>query len=208
MPQLVLECPHCKAERIGFAPRGAVPAKPGTSRTLLFMQCEGCGEAVVVVTGSDGSNVTHWMQAGANSPGTIVETYPKPSAIEAPADIPTDWIRTAFLSGVDNLGRRGGANAAVAMFRRSIELAARHIDRKAPANTNLKQRIELLPDSVVTPAMKEWAHHIRLGANEGVHEPEEFSEKEAKQLHIFAEMFLTYAFTLPAMLERAKTEVK
>jgi hypothetical protein len=51
--------------------------------------------------------------------------------------------------------------------------------------------------------MKEWAQHIRLDANDATHEPEEFSEEDAKRLQVFAEMFLTYAFTLPAMLKRA-----
>jgi hypothetical protein len=47
--------------------------------------------------------------------------------------------------------------------------------------------------------MKEWAHQIRLDANDATHDPEEFSKK----LQVFTEMFLTYAFTLPAMLQRA-----
>jgi hypothetical protein len=35
-------------------------------------------------------------------------------------------------------------------------------------------------------------------------EPEDFSEDDAKNLQIFAEMFLAYAFTLPAMPKRAR----
>ena len=56
--------------------------------------------------------------------------------------------------------------------------------------------------------MKDWAQHIRLGGNNAVHEPEEFSDTDARQLHIFAELFLTYAFTLPEMLksEKEKTD--
>jgi hypothetical protein len=53
--------------------------------------------------------------------------------------------------------------------------------------------------------MKEWAQHIRLDANDAAHESEEFSESDAKKLQVFAEMFLTYAFTLPEMLKRATT---
>jgi hypothetical protein len=90
------------------------------------------------------------------------------------------------------------------MFRRAIELAARAIDPDAPPGINLKQRIERLPDTVVTPAMKEWAQHIRLEGNDAVHGPDDYSEDDAKQLHTFAELFLTYAFTLPEMLKKAK----
>ena len=113
-------------------------------------------------------------------------------------------VSAAFLSGLDNLGRTGGANAAAAMFRRSIELAARAIDPGAPTGINLKQRIERLSDTVVTPAMKDWAQHIRLEGNDAVHGPDEYSDQEAKELHSFAEVFLTYAFTLPEMLKKAK----
>jgi hypothetical protein len=71
------------------------------------------------------------------------------------------------------------------------------------ARGDLKQRITDLSDNLVTPAMKEWAQHIRLDANDAAHEEGEFSIEDAKTLHIFSEMFLTYAFTLPAMLMRA-----
>ena len=51
--------------------------------------------------------------------------------------------------------------------------------------------------------MKEWAQHIRLEGNDAVHGPDDYTEKDAKDLHTFAEMFLTYAFTLPEMLKKA-----
>jgi hypothetical protein len=63
-----------------------------------------------------------------------------------------------------------------------------------------KRQINNLSDDFVTPAMKKWA---RLDANEAAHDPQEFSKEDADKLHVFARMFLTYAFTLPAMLEKA-----
>jgi hypothetical protein len=98
---------------------------------------------------------------------------------------------------------KGGTNAAAIMFRRSIEIAVKSLPNAAQSG-NLKKRIDDLPANIATPAMKEWAHQVRLDANDAAHEPEEFSEDDAKQLHTFAEMFLTYAFTLPAMMKRAK----
>jgi Domain of unknown function (DUF4145) len=203
MPQLALECPHCRAEKIGFAPRGAVLRQPGQPDVLLFLQCEGCGDAVVAVVRSRPDLVNAWTNGRADSPGPIIVIYPEPETPKSPADVPPK-VNAAFLSGLDNLGRKGGANAAGAMFRRAIELAAREIDTSAPAGINLKQRIERLPDNIVTPAMKEWAQHIRLEGNDAVHGPDEYSDEDAKGLHIFAELFLTYAFTLPAMLNKAK----
>jgi hypothetical protein len=146
-----------------------------------------------------------WISGGSASPGELLYSYPESRDPAAPADVPPK-VAAAFLSGIDNLGRRGGSNAAGAMFRRSIELAAREIDKNAPAGLGLKQRIEGLPDSVATPAMKEWAQHIRLEGNDAVHGPDEYSDQDAKDLHTFAELFLTYAFTLPEMLKKAKTQ--
>jgi hypothetical protein len=206
MPQLALECPYCRAEKIGFAPRGAVIRRPGEPIHLLFLQCEGCGDAIVATIHTNTANINGWMNGSANSPGNITAINPKYVAQKSPADVPPK-VSAAFLSGLDNLGRKGGANAAGAMFRRSIELAAREMDPNAAAGINLKKRIEGLPDTVVTPAMKEWAQHIRLEGNDAVHGPDEYTDKDAKDLHAFAEMFLTYAYTLPEMLKKANPQV-
>jgi hypothetical protein len=203
MPQLALECPHCRAEKIGFAYRSHAQVSPNVAQTMLFLQCEGCGQGVILVVQAWASSVAQWVNGSSGSPGQVLSYYPKPAAIKTPADIP-DKVRGAFLSGLDNLGRKGGANAAGAMFRRAIELAARTIDTAAPPGISLKQRIERLPDTVVTPAMKEWAQHIRLEGNDAVHGPDEYSDKDAGDLRAFAELFLTYAFTLPEMLKKAK----
>jgi hypothetical protein len=172
MPQLALECPHCRAEKIGFAPRGAVQTLPGVAQTLLFLQCEGCGQGIIAVVNNSATGISAWINGAAASPGNFAAIYPQAPAPKVPSDVPVK-VTSAFLSGLENLGRKGGANAAGAMFRRAIELAAREIDKEAPAGTPLKQRIERLPDPVVTPAMKEWAQHIRLEGNDAVHGPDE-----------------------------------
>jgi hypothetical protein len=207
MPYLSLTCPHCRTEKIGFAPRGAVGLRPGTPISVLFLQCEGCGHGVIAdVRNSPANSVTHWINGIAASPGELVKTYPELGQPKCPADVPSS-VQSAYLSGLDNLHRNGGTNAAAMMFRRSIEIAAKIINQDAPKGDNLKKRIQDLSADFATPAMKEWAQHIRLDANDAAHELEEFSAEDAEKLHIFAEMFLTYAFTLPAMLKRATQQV-
>jgi hypothetical protein len=205
MPQLSLTCPHCRTEKIGFSPRGAVPYRAGTNITIMFMQCEGCGGGIVLAIEGQPTNVTTWMQGAAGSPGHILSAWPELLEPKCPADVP-DNVRKAFLSGLANLGRPDGANAAAIMFRRTVELATRTLKPDAPRGDNLKKRIAGLSDNLATPAMKEWATHIRLDANDAAHEEDEFSELDAKTLHTFAEMFLTYAFTLPEMLKRATAD--
>jgi len=201
MPQLSLTCPHCRTEKIGFSSRGSVPYRPGTPLYLIYMQCEGCGGGIIVTITSNNVALTSWMNGSTASPGVISKVEPELSAPNAPADVPNN-IRTAYLSGLDNLGRPNGANAAAMMFRRSVELAVKKLN--PDGNGDLKTRIAGLSDNLATPAMKEWATHIRFGGNDAAHEEDEFSEKDAKLLHTFAEMFLTYAFTLPEMLKRAR----
>jgi hypothetical protein len=202
MAQLSLACPHCGTNPVGFTPRGAYPTKPMISKTLLFLQCEACGHGIIAVFPSP-SQVNAWMSNQVSDPGTILEVFPKME--ECPADVPP-LVSDAYISGLDNLGKKKGANAAAIMFRRTIEIATKIINPDAPKSDNLKKRINDLPANLATPAMKDWAHHIRLDANDAAHDPEQFSDDDAKQLHIFAKMFLTYAFTLPAMMKRAKGE--
>ena len=205
MPQLAFGCPHCRAEKIGFALRGSAQVRPSVNQTLMFLQCEGCGEAVIAVCDCLPVSVQQWATGASQSPGNISRKYPEPTALQCPADVPPQ-VQSAFLSGLENLGRTYGANAAAIMFRRAIEIATKVVNPSASKRDTLEKRINDLSDDIATPAMKEWAHHVRLDANEAAHEPEEFSKEDAQKLHTFAEMFLTYAFTLPAMLKRAKEQ--
>src|SRR5437868_3081502 len=102
MPQIVLACPHCQAERIGFTPRGAVPVRPGVNFSNLFLQCEGCGQGVVAVVEGPPGQVTLWMQGTQGKPGKITRIHPRPIEPSCPADVP-DNVRSAFLSGLRNL---------------------------------------------------------------------------------------------------------
>jgi hypothetical protein len=45
MAQLALQCPHCRAEKIGFAPRGAVPQYAQVSQTAFcFYNAKGAAK--------------------------------------------------------------------------------------------------------------------------------------------------------------------
>lgn len=204
MPQLSLDCPHCQTEKAAFTPRQTCQINPGLSQSLLFSQCEVCGQGIIAVVPLPFTNVQQWINGSTSSLGQILKIFPEKLERKVPPDVPPS-VASAYLSGLDNLGRKNGANAAAIMFRRSIEIATKVIP-EALNSGNLQKRIEALPLNIATPAMKEWAHHIRLDANEATHDVEEFTEEDAKKLQLFAEMFLTYAFTLPAMMKRAKGE--
>jgi hypothetical protein len=85
MPQLVLPCPHCKAEKVGFAPRGAV-GTPDRQMTLLFLQCEGCGRGVIAEVNGSAQQVTVWQADQAISPGQLLRVYPTAFEPRCPAE--------------------------------------------------------------------------------------------------------------------------
>ena len=56
--------------------------------------------------------------------------------------------------------------------------------------------------------MKEWAHEIRCLGADAAHDEDPFTENEAKSLQPFTELFLTYAFMLPGMLDAKKKDAR
>lgn len=88
-------------------------------------------------------------------------------------------------------------------FRKCLDSALRALG--STGKESLKKRIDALPPDVgVTDAMKKWAHAIREDGNDAAHEDEPFEEGEARMLQSFTELFLTYTFSLPGMLEQRK----
>jgi hypothetical protein len=200
MAQLSLPCPHCLTEKAAFTPLSAAPMGPKSARQLTFFQCAVCKKGLMVEFG--GNTVGLWIGGHAPDPGPVLDCYPLGRVNVAPADV-ADNVKDAYLSGMHNLDKKF-VNAAVAMFRRAVEISVRVLDPTAPARTALADRLRRLPPDLITPAMIEWAHLVRLGGNDALHDPEDFSEAEAAELKAFTELFLTYAFTLPAMLSKAK----
>ncbi len=98
------------------------------------------------------------------------------------------------------------------MFRKVLKRATTSIgpDSKNFKEKRLKARIKSLADQqMLTPAMAEWADFLRDEGNEATHEEEEeFTPEQAKQMQEFTELFLTYAFTLPARVAAAQEKAE
>jgi hypothetical protein len=203
MVDVPLDCPHCGTARIGFRGSHFMACDQHHAENILLLQCGHCRNGVVAKY--RGLDFSEWVRSGgmAGSP-TLVEVWPVAEPPSAPQHLPPN-IRAFYLQGLDSL-RRKGYDAAGTMFRKSLDVALKRIH--PDGHGTLQRRIDALPpDLGITPAMKEWAHEIRNLGNDAAHEEDPFTEAEAKALHAFAEMFLTYAFTLPGMLaERKKQE--
>lgn len=155
-----------------------------------------------VIADCGGQYVQHWINGQPQIPEpAIEEVWPKPPPLEAPQHTPGN-PRRYYLQGLNAL-RRDDYDAAGTMFRKCLDSALKAL---APGGKGtLQQRIDKLPASTgVTDAMKEWAHVIREDGNDAAHEDDPFERNEAELLQSFTELFLTYAFSLPGMLEQRK----
>ena len=125
----------------------------------------------------------------------VREQHPKPQPIECPDHVP-DRIAANFREAAGNV-RAGAFTSAVMMFRKVIDRATRGLGAESPDRMPLSARIAALAEQqVLTPAMRDWAHLIRLDGNEAAHD-EDSDKATAQQIEQFTELFLIYAFTLP-----------
>ena len=131
-------------------------------------------------------------------PSFVLDSFaPEAPPIEAPDHLPVS-VLSAYFEAMHNLDSRHW-NSAGMMFRRAIDLATKVLLPESKGD--LYKRIDqLATTNDLTPSMQKWAHHIRLEGNAAAHDLEEITEADAQGLQAFTELFLTYQFTLPAML--------
>jgi Domain of unknown function (DUF4145) len=200
MNQIILDCPHCRARNAAFSPNGGYGRQ---NHAFALARCSVCNGGIVAKL-LHNEDACQWIYNDdpPRSP-VVLEIWPKPMVEGCPASPPHNVSRP-YLQGAANL-RYGHFDAAGAMFRKCLETALKQLDptgKGSPA-----KRIDELPrDSGVTPEMRRWAHAIRILGNEAVHEEDSIDESEASDLQHFANLFLIYAFTLPAMVSRRFTK--
>lgn len=133
----------------------------------------------------------------------VVETLPPAPAAAIPEDLPPAVLRAfrdaeaAFLAGA--------SLSALTSYRTSLERALKVM----LAHSGRGRLVSLIDEAEnqrqIPPALAGWAHHIRSIGNEAAHEADFDPEHaDVAEVRAFAELFLTYAFSLPARLERAK----
>lgn len=208
MAEMVLDCPHCRAERVGFDCAGEFGRlDPNTGRLTwsVLCVCRQCREGVVAKLDQRRGNAAPCAFSGDPRESGIyrlIGIHPQPQPTEAPKHVPGE-IASNYEEAADNL-HRGNFTSAGMMFRRVLECATEEIDPSLK-KTKLWKRIDMLADDHrLTPAMKDLANIIRHRGNQANHD--EFDETLAKQLYGFVKLFLTYVFTLPERVRRAQVE--
>jgi len=213
MPSLIVECPHCGAEKIGFNLMYQMPStitpKNMSKRFRVYMSCSNCEEAVIgtfdkpVNVGSPQEPLTcpidprilGWI---------LTSTYPTPTPKPCP-DCTPENLKKIYLQAA-NAHRRGDPDASGAMSRKVVDVSTQQLlGEKSKDYRDIRGRIDALAaDNKLTPDLKDWAHQVRLGGNDAAHDLDPFTPEEADELLNFAELYLTYVYTLPGRLKERR----
>ncbi len=91
------------------------------------------------------------------------------------------------------------------MYRSALDIATKGMEG-VPEGTFFARLKWLHEHHAITPNIHDWATHVRVEGNAALHDPEEFSEDDAKALRFFTEMFLRYVFELPGAVREFRGE--
>lgn len=208
MAVIVRDCPHCPATSVGFTITWA--AVPPQSRPHIWNTAAICGACkkpiVFVATHTSAQNHTPPTAFNSDIEGAYIigEIWPRRTSATAPAHVP-NAIATRFLDGEENF-QRGRWNPAVSMYRSALDIATKALEPEAAKKTFYERLRWMFENGRITKDIREWADFVRVDGNAALHEPDEFSEEDAKSLRYFTEMFLRYMFEMPGEVQSYRAE--
>jgi hypothetical protein len=180
---------------------------------LIIVACDcptdGLPTALILYDGPDATVTSDWFLRGqaeanadllAESGWSVMRKFPEANEPQAPDHTPENIARI-FIKA-KSAQRRGDRDSAAFLYRKAIEVAVKDLDTAERKGT-LQARIDALAAKDTVPRqVGEWAHEVRIIANEAVHEEEEPTEEEVQQIAEFAEAFLQYVFTMAEKYRR------
>src|SRR5262245_58573237 len=117
MPSIILECPHCGAEKIGFNLAAEAPARRrppgGVQRFRVLLICSNCEEGMVALFDSRSTvqgSPCHYEVNPTEMGWSLTDTYPKPQPSTCPDHTP-DGLKRIFLQAANAL-KRGDHDAS------------------------------------------------------------------------------------------------
>lgn len=201
---LVHDCPHCPTRNAGFTLVGEASIPRSGYGWLAFFRCNTCfGPLAIRLTNETGTQMQK-LDGELRHIRDVhnLEVFPKAAPSGAPGHT-SEAVARAFIQAEDAIKMQHW-EAAGAMDRRSLELSTKEMAPEHAA-LSLYKRIEKLADAgKLTPALKEWAHDLRIVGNGALHEIDGLTQDEAIQAHELARFVLTYLYTLPAQVEAAR----
>jgi hypothetical protein len=199
------DCPHCSTRAAGFKMLGQWSFGNQPSKANLVAACGVCTYGILIesldTSGTNHFDVVQYTVQYPSDRYRILQTWPD-RTLFAPTGVPEN-ISSFYQQAVENL-RAGRWDAAGAMFRKTLDVATKLV-ATGDNSANLYSRIERLVSSgLLTPAMGDGSHEIRLDGNNAVHDEEPETQSDAEASHKFTEAFLTYAFSLPQLVRESR----
>lgn len=194
----IARCPHCGTanptlERVWRSDAPIPRATPGPINMWAAYRCTSCGD-VTMAKGRDNDNAHK---------ADIIEIFPAPRA--AHEDLPP--VAKKFLQQA--LEALHAPDAAAVMAGSAVDAMLKELNYK---DGSVYSRIDkAVEDNVLTAAMGEWAHSVRLGSNRPRHADANnphVSPTEAKQSVEFAEALGQFLFVLTARINRGIESAK
>lgn len=184
-------CPHCSVARPRMPRSTAFDTKAHTGkrpRHWVVYVCATCGGAVLTACTT-------------SNPPVISEIYPKPASVDKA--IP-EKARSFLSQAIASLHAPAGA----------VMLAASAVDAmlkaKGKATGSLYSRIDAsASEHLITEEMAEWAHEVRLEANDQRHADDEAalpSEADATRVIEFATALGEFMFVLPHRIQEGRAK--
>jgi len=170
--------------------------KPGTSRKKLNYDTLKCGHC--------GNYMFAFWSAAESGGGAGIHDYKVLPWYRSTSGHPKHWPDDVGNYWVEARRSIEGGNwtAAALMARSAVQLVAR--SHKATGK-NLKEEIDdLAAKGLILPSMKDFAHEVRVLANEGTHpQPgtKGTSEKDAKDVVEFLSFLMTVMYNLPEQIK-------
>ena len=203
MAIILTNCPHCGGKSVAFQSFAERRFTQDPSLFVVAFTCGACEQGLMRVYQTGGSTAHLIVTDPAKSGCAVRTTYPSAVPSTAPVHTP-DNIARYFIQGADNLKQRNW-DAAGTMCRKSVDVSTKALSLEADKPKVLKQRIDALATrGLITSDLQQWAHMIRDLGNDAAHEEEPFTEDEARELHSFTDLYLTYVYTLPLTLAARK----
>ena len=187
-------CPHCRVDSPNLSciyRHNTNNSEGQNAREWGFYQCRRCGGVV-----------TAWTPAGTSSVVEPIEYFPGEKQLD---DSIPERARAYLDQAISSIHAPSGA----------VMLAASSVDAMLKAKGykegSLYTRIDRAKeDHLITSEMSEWAHEVRLDANDQRHDDEEAplpEQGDAEKVIEFTRALAQFLFVLPARIQRGRAKV-
>ncbi len=202
MSQVFLDCPHCEASNVGMASHYRCFNR--RNQGVVFATCNRCSEPVIAIFTLTQNMQHDWRGSTYDvipNGSKVLAIYPSPRKKVAPDHV-EPGLAKLFVQA-EEARARGHYHVAGMGLRKTLDVGLKVFDPSVKGD--LFTRIDALAAKHdITPAMKDWAHQVRLIGNEAAHEHDEPAKEDIDAMAAFTETLLKYLFTLPAEV-RART---